>query len=147
MILLNVIASIIGKDHMDKQLLRKDLVGRRENLPNKIACIEGLTRAMRVWLMSRSDHVIGAYWPIKGEFDPLPALHRYETVRRPITAKVVQTNRTTPPDFINIKVDELTGGQPFRHIDDVISQAELRKISDDYKKIAGFSLEALKPAA
>jgi 2-polyprenyl-6-methoxyphenol hydroxylase-like FAD-dependent oxidoreductase len=82
----------------------------------------------------------------QGETDPLPALHRYEAVRRPITAKVVQTNRTTPPDFINIKVDELTQGQPFRHIDDVISQEELRKISDDYKKIAGFSLEALKPA-
>ncbi len=83
----------------------------------------------------------------QGDADPLPALHRYEAVRRPITAKVVQTNRTTPPDFINIVVDERTGGQPFRHIDDVISQEELRKISDDYKKIAGFSLEALKPAA
>ena len=78
----------------------------------------------------------------KGQ-DPLPALERYETVRRPLTAKVVQTNRTTPPDFINIKVDELTQGQPFQHIDDVISQAELRQISEDYKKIAGFSLEAL----
>ena len=77
--------------------------------------------------------------------DPLQALLRYEAVRRPLTSKVVLTNRSTPPDFINIKVDELTQGQPFRHIDDVISQAELRKISDDYKKIAGFSLEALKP--
>lgn len=76
--------------------------------------------------------------------DPLPALLRYENVRRPLANKVVQTNRTTPPDFINIKVDELTQGKPFRHIDDVISQEELRKISDDYKKIAGFSLEALK---
>jgi 2-polyprenyl-6-methoxyphenol hydroxylase-like FAD-dependent oxidoreductase len=76
--------------------------------------------------------------------DPLPALLRYESVRRPLANKVVQTNRTTPPDFINIKVDELTQGKPFRHIDDVISQEELRKISDDYKKIAGFSLEALK---
>jgi 2-polyprenyl-6-methoxyphenol hydroxylase-like FAD-dependent oxidoreductase len=76
--------------------------------------------------------------------DPLDALLRYEAVRRPITSQVVLTNRSTPPDFINIKVDELTGGQPFRHIDDVISQEELRKISDDYKKIAGFSLDALK---
>jgi 2-polyprenyl-6-methoxyphenol hydroxylase-like FAD-dependent oxidoreductase len=76
--------------------------------------------------------------------DPLPALLHYENVRRPLANKVVQTNRTTPPDFINIKVDELTQGKPFRHIDDVISKEELRKISDDYKKIAGFSLEALK---
>lgn len=78
--------------------------------------------------------------------DPVHALLRYEAVRRPITSKVVLTNRSTPPDFINIKVDELTGGQAFRHIDDVISQAELRQISEDYKKIAGFSLEALKAA-
>jgi 2-polyprenyl-6-methoxyphenol hydroxylase-like FAD-dependent oxidoreductase len=75
--------------------------------------------------------------------DWVQALHRYEDVRRPLTTKVVLTNRSTPPDFINIKVDELTQGKPFRHIDDVISQAELRQISDDYKKIAGFSLDAM----
>jgi 2-polyprenyl-6-methoxyphenol hydroxylase-like FAD-dependent oxidoreductase len=77
--------------------------------------------------------------------DPIQALGRYEALRRPVTSQVVLTNRSTPPDFINIKVDELTGGQPFRHIDDVISQDELRKISDDYKKIAGFSLAAMAP--
>jgi 2-polyprenyl-6-methoxyphenol hydroxylase-like FAD-dependent oxidoreductase len=77
--------------------------------------------------------------------DPIQALGRYEAQRRPVTSQVVLTNRSTPPDFINIKVDELTGGQPFRHIDDVISQDELRKISDDYKKIAGFSLAAMAP--
>jgi len=75
--------------------------------------------------------------------DRVHALVRYEAVRRPITSQVVLTNRSTPPDFINIKVDELTKGQPFRHIDDVISQEALRKISDDYKKIAGFSLGAM----
>jgi len=57
---------------------------------------------------------------------------------------VVQTNRSTPPDFINIKVDELSGGKPFRHIDDLISQEELRQISENYKRIAGFSQEAVK---
>ena len=75
----------------------------------------------------------------------MEALVRYEALRRPVTSQVVLTNRSTPPDFINIKVDELTGGQPFRHIDDVISQDALRKISDDYKKIAGFSLAAMAP--
>jgi 2-polyprenyl-6-methoxyphenol hydroxylase-like FAD-dependent oxidoreductase len=75
--------------------------------------------------------------------DCVHALHRYEAVRRPLTTQVVLTNRSTPPDFINIKVDELTQGQPFRHIDDVISQAELRQISDDYKKVAGFSLDSM----
>jgi len=78
MILFNVIASIIGKDNMDKQLLRKNLVTQRENLVNKIGAIQGLTQVMRLWLMDRSDAVVGAYWPIKGEFDPLPALHRWK---------------------------------------------------------------------
>jgi 2-polyprenyl-6-methoxyphenol hydroxylase-like FAD-dependent oxidoreductase len=76
--------------------------------------------------------------------DPVEALDAYQQARLAPTAKVVRTNRELPPDFINIKVDELTGGQPFRHIDDVISQEELRKISEDYKRIAGFSLDAFK---
>jgi 5-methylphenazine-1-carboxylate 1-monooxygenase len=74
----------------------------------------------------------------------LASLHAYEALRRPITAQIVLTNRSHPPDYINTRVDELTGGQPFRHIDDVISQAELRQISDDYKRIAGFSVAAVK---
>ena len=57
---------------------------------------------------------------------------------------MVRTNRSVPPDFIIMKADELSGGKPFRHIDDLISQDELRGISDNYKAIAGFSLEALK---
>lgn len=76
--------------------------------------------------------------------DPQSALQAYDQARVGPTAKVVQTNRSTPPDYINIKVDELTGGRPFRHIDDVISQDELRQISENYKKIAGFSQQALK---
>ncbi len=76
--------------------------------------------------------------------DFLPALHAYETTRRPATEKVVLTNRSTPPDFINTKVDELSGGKPFRHIDDVISQEALRAISDSYKQVAGFALGQVK---
>jgi hypothetical protein len=76
--------------------------------------------------------------------DPLAALHSYEAKRRDVTARIVETNRSLPPDFINIKVDELAGDKPFRHIDDVISQQELSAISEHYKKIAGFSLEASK---
>jgi 2-polyprenyl-6-methoxyphenol hydroxylase-like FAD-dependent oxidoreductase len=81
---------------------------------------------------------------LAGNADPAAALAGYEALRRPITSRIVETNRTLPPDFINIKVDELTGGKPFRHIDDVISQDELRRLSDEYKAIAGFSLAALK---
>lgn len=76
--------------------------------------------------------------------DPLAALEAYDQARVAPTARVVQTNRSTPPDFINIKVDELSGGKPFRHIDDLISQDELRQISENYKRIAGFAQEAVK---
>jgi len=79
--------------------------------------------------------------------DPRDALARYEQQRLEPTARVVQTNRTVPPDFIIMKADELSGGQPFPGtIDDLVSQDELRRISDHYKQVAGFSLDALKPS-
>ena len=59
--------------------------------------------------------------------------------RRP-TAKVVRTNREHPPDFINIKVEELVGDKPFDNLDDYITQDELRALSENYKRIAGFAL-------
>ena len=76
--------------------------------------------------------------------DPLAALLAYESLRVEPTAQVVRSNRSVPPDLINIKVDELSGGKPFGHIDDLISQDALRAISDNYKQIAGFTLTALK---
>jgi 5-methylphenazine-1-carboxylate 1-monooxygenase len=67
----------------------------------------------------------------------------YEAERRPATARVVETNRKTPPDYVNIAVEQLTGDRPFENLDDYISQDELRALSDRYKKIAGFSLDDL----
>ena len=77
--------------------------------------------------------------------DPRDALLRYETLRLLPTAQVVEANRTVPPDFIIMKADQLSGGMPIQGgIDSLISQAELRAISDQYKTVAGFSLEALE---
>jgi 2-polyprenyl-6-methoxyphenol hydroxylase-like FAD-dependent oxidoreductase len=76
--------------------------------------------------------------------DAQAALLAYEKLRLAPTANIVLTNRSVPPDFINIKVDELSGGKPFANIDELISQQELREISEHYKKVAGFSLEAAK---
>jgi 2-polyprenyl-6-methoxyphenol hydroxylase-like FAD-dependent oxidoreductase len=73
------------------------------------------------------------------------ALRAYEAMRRPPTARVVQTNREFPPDFINIKVEQLVGDRPFDDLDRYITQAELKALSDDYKRIAGFALR--KPDA
>jgi 2-polyprenyl-6-methoxyphenol hydroxylase-like FAD-dependent oxidoreductase len=74
--------------------------------------------------------------------DVSEALQRYESARRPATARVVRTNREFPPDFINIKVEELVGDRPFDDLDKYITQDELRALSDEYKRIAGFSLKA-----
>jgi len=68
------------------------------------------------------------------------ALRAYEAVRAPATAKIVRTNREHPPDFINIKVEELVGDRPFDNLDDFITQDELRSLSERYKRIAGFAL-------
>ncbi|MGA8600418.1 MAG: flavin-dependent oxidoreductase [Beijerinckiaceae bacterium] len=72
--------------------------------------------------------------------DPRDALQAYEAERLPATARVVRTNREFPPDFINIKVEELVGDRPFDNLDDYITQDELRALSDEYKKTAGFAL-------
>ena len=77
--------------------------------------------------------------------DAPAALARYEAARLAPTARIVETNRTVPPDFIIMKADELSGHRPFPGtIDDLVSQQELRRISEDYQKVAGFSLAALK---
>jgi 2-polyprenyl-6-methoxyphenol hydroxylase-like FAD-dependent oxidoreductase len=76
--------------------------------------------------------------------DPRDALQAYEAARREATDKVVRTNREHPPDFINIKVEELTGDKPFDNLDDFITQDELRALSDSYKRIAGFAVADVK---
>ncbi|UVO51030.1 flavin-dependent oxidoreductase [Sphingomonas sp. SUN019] len=72
--------------------------------------------------------------------DPRAAFAAYEAERRPTTAEIVRTNRVSPPDIINLRVEELVGDRPFDDLDDYISQAELRRLSDQYKRIAGFSV-------
>lgn len=63
---------------MDKLSTRKALIEERLNLPDRLQRADLLQRVMRIWLVGRTDTVIGAYWPIKGEFDPLPALYRWQ---------------------------------------------------------------------
>jgi 5-methylphenazine-1-carboxylate 1-monooxygenase len=72
------------------------------------------------------------------------ALKEYENARLGAANKVVRTNREFPPDFINIRVEELTGDKPYDNLDKYITQDELRALSDNYKKIAGFAVENLK---
>ena len=63
---------------MDKLSTRKALVQARLDMPDRLARADLLQRVMRIWLVGSEHVVIGAYWPIKGEFDPLPALYRWQ---------------------------------------------------------------------
>jgi len=61
----------------DKKTLRRQLQAERQSLTDRHQRAMHLQEVLRVWLMARGDKAIGAYWPIKGEFDALPALFRW----------------------------------------------------------------------
>jgi len=63
--------------HDDRDTLRRKLIAARQALPDRLERAVELQSALRVWLVGRRESTIGAYWPIKGEFDPLPALYRW----------------------------------------------------------------------
>jgi 5-methylphenazine-1-carboxylate 1-monooxygenase len=76
--------------------------------------------------------------------DPVAALASYEKQRLEATTRIVLTNRTNPPDALLREVFERTNDQPFAAIDDVISRDEIAALSEGYKRIAGYSKEALR---
>jgi 5-methylphenazine-1-carboxylate 1-monooxygenase len=79
--------------------------------------------------------------------DPREALKSYQAARAAPAAKVVRTNREHPPDFINIKVEELVGDKPFDNLDKYITQDALRALSDNYKRVTGFALPDVQSPA
>jgi len=80
-----------------------------------------------------------------GGKEPAAALAAYEAKRLAPTSNVVLENRRNPPDAILREVYERTGDKPFGRVDEVISLAELREISDRYKRVAGYDRDTLKP--
>src|SRR6202051_1919961 len=76
--------------------------------------------------------------------DPVAALVSYEKQRLEATTRIVLTNRTNPPDAILREVFQRTNDRPFGQIDEVISREELVALSEGYKRIAGYSKEALR---
>ena len=79
--------------------------------------------------------------------DPRDALLAYEADRRPKTTKITLANRTEPPDTIIELVEARSNGKRFRHIEDVVKPEELAAISEKYKRIAGYDLEATQARA
>ncbi|MBU3653100.1 MAG: 5-formyltetrahydrofolate cyclo-ligase [Limnohabitans sp.] len=88
---------------MNKKTQRQELIDQRLNMPDRLQRADLLQRVMRIWLVGRPDTLIGAYWPINGEFDPLPALHRWkedgelleQPLRRRIGLPVVDREKKT----------------------------------------------------
>ena len=78
------------------------------------------------------------------EADTQKALKHYEAKRLTPTANVVLENRRNPPDAILREVYERSGNQPFKDIDSVISQRELKALSDRYKQVAGYDQRTLE---
>jgi 2-polyprenyl-6-methoxyphenol hydroxylase-like FAD-dependent oxidoreductase len=76
--------------------------------------------------------------------DPVAALAAYEKQRLEATTRIVLTNRTNPPDAILREVFQRTNDRPFADIDEIISRDELVALSEGYKRIAGYSKEALR---
>ena len=79
--------------HTQKTAWRKALIDKRQNMVDRTWRNDMLQRVMRVWLIERPEAVIGAYWPIKGEFDPLPALFRWQEAGLEEDARAAQRQR------------------------------------------------------
>jgi 5,10-methenyltetrahydrofolate synthetase len=66
----------------DKPTLRKHLQAERMAMVDRHRRAMELQEVLRVFLVTRMENTIGAYWPIKGEFDALPALFRWSEAER-----------------------------------------------------------------
>jgi 5,10-methenyltetrahydrofolate synthetase len=76
---------------MSKSIDRQRLIQERLSMPGRLQKAEQLQQVMRIWLVGRPDTIIGAYWPIKGEFDPLLD----QPLRRRIALPVVNRQHKT----------------------------------------------------
>ena len=75
--------------------------------------------------------------------DPIAGMQAYEADRRPRTARIVLANRSTPPDTIVDRVEELTGGERFDDVDMVIARDTLAAISERYKQVTGGDIQSV----
>jgi 2-polyprenyl-6-methoxyphenol hydroxylase-like FAD-dependent oxidoreductase len=84
---------------------------------------------------------------LKRERDVPAALKAYEAARLASAYEVVLANRESGPDALLREVHRRTGDRPFARIEDVISEAEMRALAENYQRIAGFEREALERRA
>jgi len=77
---------------------------------------------------------------LKSAKNPFEALMEYDKERVPATAKVVLQNRAKGPDEI---MDMMEDWFPKGFTKDEIPHEELKKVMDNYKKVAGFDIYTL----
>jgi 5-methylphenazine-1-carboxylate 1-monooxygenase len=70
------------------------------------------------------------------------ALAAYEAERRPATSDLVMLNRRNGPEQVMQLVEE-RAPNGFKIVTDVLSQQELEDIAANYKRVAGFQVDAL----
>lgn len=75
--------------------------------------------------------------------DPDVALARYEATRRPATAAVVSANRGLGPE-LPMKLVHERAPEGFSDIGDVMSPAEIARVTEGYRRTAGFGVAALQ---
>ncbi len=74
------------------------------------------------------------------------ALDAYEAERRPATTDLVMLNRRNGPEQVMQLVEE-RAPEGFKVVTDVLSRQELEDIAANYKRVAGFQVEALNAKA
>ena len=70
------------------------------------------------------------------------ALSAYEAERRPATTDLVMLNRRNGPEQVMQLVEE-RAPNGYKRVTDVLSQKELEDVAANYKRVAGFQVEAL----
>ncbi len=78
--------------------------------------------------------------------DSEEALARYEQTRRPATAAIVAANRGLGPEKPMLLVHQ-RAPDGFTDISEVISPAEISKVTEDYRRTAGFAIADLNDRA
>lgn len=84
---------------------------------------------------------------LRRERDVPAALAAYEAARLASAYEVVLANRASGPDALLAEVHRRTGDRPFGRIEDVMSEAEMLALGENYQRIAGFEREALERRA
>ena len=79
---------------------------------------------------------------IQDKGETAEALEAYEAERRPATTQLVHLNRDNGPERVMQMVEE-RAPDGFNVVTEVLTQKELEEVANNYKRVAGFQVEAL----